>query len=63
VTSTPPIFKAPQVKVICFHCGRLVPKSEAFYIAQYDTYLCERHYVDLLNGKAIKLNNWRRSGV
>lgn len=49
--------------VVCFHCGKNVPKEEAFYIAEHDTYLCGRHYLDLLEGKPIRLSNWKRRGV
>lgn len=49
--------------VICFHCNKNVSKDEAFYIQEYDTYLCPKHYLDLLEGKPIRLSNWRRRGV
>lgn len=49
--------------VVCFHCGANVPKEEAFYIIEHDTYLCEKDYLALLEGKSIRLSNWRRRGV
>ena len=43
-----------EVKVVCFHCHKLINKSEAFYITQWDVYYCQQHYLDLLNGKSIR---------
>ena len=50
-------------KVVCFNCKKIIPKSEAFYIPLWDCYYCERCYLDLLNGKPVKISNWRRRGV
>lgn len=49
--------------VCCFNCPATIPKNEAFYIKDYDTYLCPKCYLALLEGKPIRLNNWRRRGV
>jgi hypothetical protein len=45
-----------ETHVVCYHCGKRVLQSEAFYIDRYDTYLCPKHYLDLLNGKPIRIN-------
>jgi len=43
-----------EVNVVCYNCKKLIPKSEAFYIQQWDVYYCEQHYLDLFNNKPIR---------
>ena len=55
--------KPTKDKVVCFNCKKIIPKNKAFYIVYYDTYLCESCYRKLLEGKRVKLSNWRKRGA
>ena len=59
----PAALASPKTLVICYNCRKLVAQKDASYLSEYDTYLCEKCWKDLLDGKPVKLNNWRRSGV
>jgi hypothetical protein len=52
-----------EIKIVCYNCGKLTAQKDASYLREYDTYLCEKCWKDLLDGKPVKLNNWRRSGA
>ncbi|MHC3128925.1 MAG: hypothetical protein IBV52_02465 [Candidatus Bathyarchaeota archaeon] len=39
-----------KVKVVCYHCERIVDKEKAFCISRFDAYLCPRCYLRLLEG-------------
>ena len=49
-----------EIQVICYHCGKLILKSKAYYLEQYDAYYCSEHWLAILDGKPIKTPNYRR---
>jgi len=52
--------KSLDVMVVCYHCGKLIKKSEAFYLQGYDAYYDEEHYLAIQNGETIRMPNYRR---
>ena len=52
-----------ELLVICYHCGKVTPKKEAYYIQEWDAYYCEKHYKDLINNKSVRKPNWRKRGI
>jgi hypothetical protein len=57
------VAKAPEIMVVCYHCGKLLPKSKAFYLQHFNAYYCETHWVALQEGEPIKLPNYRRGSA
>jgi len=52
-----------EIKVICYNCGKVVNKSEAIYIYQWDCYYCPRCYLKLLAREPVKKTVWQKRGV
>jgi len=55
--------KEQPVKVVCYNCHQIINKDEAVYLPFFDTYFCESCYLRLLDGKSVRLSNWRKRGV
>lgn len=51
------------LKVVCYHCGKAIPKDEAFYLKGYDAYYCEKHWKDILDGKPVRIPNWKKGEI
>ncbi len=43
-----------EILVVCYHCGKTLSKSEAFYIKHWDVYYCEKDYLALMEGKPVR---------